>query len=72
MQAPGRTSDQTKNSEGNSSTEPWIVGHNILLAHAHTVNLFRRTFQPQFGGEIGITLNSITILTHGDFSRRAR
>ncbi|KAL4792860.1 glycoside hydrolase superfamily [Aspergillus venezuelensis] len=58
MQAPGRTSDRTKNAQGDSSTEPWIVGHNILLAHAHAVNLFRREFQPQFGGEVGITLNS--------------
>lgn len=33
------------------------VGHNILLAHASTVALFREKYQTQ-GCEIGITLNS--------------
>lgn len=55
--APGRTSDRAVNDEGNSSTEPWIVGHNILCAHGATAKLFREEFKPVHGGEIGITLN---------------
>lgn len=55
--APGRTSDRKKNPVGDSSTEPWIVGHNILIAHANAVKVFRDEFKAQTGGEIGITLN---------------
>ena len=40
-----------------SNTEPWIVGHNLLIAHANAVQAFRTEFKPKFGGEIGITLN---------------
>ncbi|KAM6568148.1 hypothetical protein CsatB_016133 [Cannabis sativa] len=42
--------------EGNSTTEPYIVTHNMLLAHATAVKLYRRKFQKTQGGEIGITL----------------
>lgn len=55
--APGRTSDRVKNPVGDSSREQWIVGHNILLAHANTVKLFREQYKPSQGGQIGITLN---------------
>jgi len=55
--APGRTSDRTKSAEGDSSRECWIVGHNILLAHALAVKAYREEFKPKNGGEIGITLN---------------
>lgn len=57
--APGRSSDRTKSPEGDSSTEPWIVGHSILVAHAHTAKLFRDEFKPKWGGEIAITLNGM-------------
>lgn len=57
MQAPGRTSNRSKNPVGDSSTEPWIVGHTLLCAHGATVKLFRDEIQPKHGGEIGITLN---------------
>lgn len=40
-----------------SNSEPWIVGHHLLLAHAHAVKIFRDEFQPTHGGQIGITLN---------------
>ena len=30
---------------GNSSTEPYIVGHNIILAHAAAVRLYREKYQ---------------------------
>ncbi|PGH06216.1 hypothetical protein AJ79_06604 [Helicocarpus griseus UAMH5409] len=55
--APGRCSDRTKSPEGDSSREPWIVGHSLLVAHGAAVKIFREEFKPQYGGEIGITLN---------------
>jgi beta-glucosidase len=62
LHAPGRTSDRSKSPMGNGATEPWIVGHNILLAHAQAVRLFRETFKPVNGGQIAITLNGSHLL----------
>ena len=45
--APGRV----------SNSEPYRVGHQILRAHAKAVDLYRRKFQPQQKGQIGITNN---------------
>lgn len=56
-QAPGHTSNRDVNEEGDTSVEPWIVGHNILLAHANAVKIYREEFKTKHGGEIGITLN---------------
>ncbi|RKL26004.1 Beta-glucosidase 1B [Fusarium proliferatum] len=55
--APGRSSDRSKDPEGDSSRECWIVGHNILLAHASAVKIYRDEFKNSSGGEIGITLS---------------
>jgi beta-glucosidase len=55
--APGHTSDRKTFHRGDSSREPWIVGHNILVAHAKAVKIYRDEFAPKNGGEIGITLN---------------
>ncbi|XP_018489527.1 myrosinase 4-like [Raphanus sativus] len=41
---------------GDSGTEPYIVAHNQLLAHAKTVALFRKRYQKSQGGKIGTTL----------------
>ncbi|XP_056860005.1 myrosinase 4-like [Raphanus sativus] len=41
---------------GNSGTEPYIVAHNQLLAHAQTVALYRKRYQKSQGGKIGTTL----------------
>ncbi|KAI5356404.1 hypothetical protein L3X38_009299 [Prunus dulcis] len=41
---------------GNSATEPYIVSHNLLLAHATVVKLYKDKFQAQQGGQIGISL----------------
>ncbi|KAJ5894985.1 Beta-glucosidase 1B [Penicillium taxi] len=54
--APGRTSDRSKSPIGNSATEPWIVGHNILIAHGTVVKIYRDEFKGE-DGQIGITLN---------------
>ncbi|CAG8980431.1 hypothetical protein HYALB_00003996 [Hymenoscyphus albidus] len=55
--APGHTSYREKSSVGDSSTEPWIVGHNFLVAHGTVVKIYREEFKPKNGGQIGITLN---------------
>lgn len=55
--APGRTSNRAKNPVGDSSTEPWQVGHNLLVAHGATVKVYREDFKSKQGGQIGITLN---------------
>ncbi|KAL0722797.1 hypothetical protein Bca4012_037396 [Brassica carinata] len=41
---------------GNSGTEPYIVAHNQLLAHAKAVALYRKRYQKSQGGKIGTTL----------------
>ncbi|KAJ6156307.1 hypothetical protein N7497_005192 [Penicillium chrysogenum] len=55
--APGHTSDRIKSPVGDSSTEPWIVSHSLLVAHGAAVKIYRDEFKEQNGGEIGITLN---------------
>jgi beta-glucosidase len=55
--APGHTSDRTKSDVGDSSVEPWLVGHNILIAHGAAVKIYREEFKPTQKGVIGITLN---------------
>ena len=41
---------------GNSTTEPYAVAHHLLLAHASAVSLYRRKYQGEQGGRIGLTL----------------
>ncbi len=45
--APGRT----------SNSEPYLAGHHLLLAHAKAVNVYRREFQKEQKGIIGMTNN---------------
>ncbi|KAA8520275.1 hypothetical protein F0562_014531 [Nyssa sinensis] len=55
--APGRCSSYMGNcSAGNSATEPYIVTHHILLAHAAAVQLYRQKYQKTQKGEIGMSL----------------
>ncbi|KAJ4849432.1 hypothetical protein Tsubulata_007282 [Turnera subulata] len=56
--APGRCSDweQRNCSGGDSATEPYIVAHHQLLAHAAAVKLYRETYQPAQKGVVGISL----------------
>ncbi|XP_038688539.1 beta-glucosidase 24-like [Tripterygium wilfordii] len=58
--APGRCSKFMNNAcqAGNSSTEPYIVTHNLLLAHGAAVQLYREKYQEAQKGKIGITLIS--------------
>lgn len=64
--APGRSSDRERSPEGDSSTEPWIVGHNVILSHAHAVRLYREKFKAAHGGQIGITLNGDWAMPYDD------
>lgn len=41
---------------GNSTTEPYIVAHHLLLAHSSAVSLYREKYQATQGGQIGLTL----------------
>ncbi|KAJ1690384.1 hypothetical protein LUZ63_014539 [Rhynchospora breviuscula] len=45
-----------KCTEGNSTTEPYIVAHNLLLAHASVVSLYREKFQVEQQGKIGLSI----------------
>ncbi|CAL1401466.1 unnamed protein product [Linum trigynum] len=49
---------------GNSSTEPYIVAHNQLLAHAAAVQLYRRKYQATQKGIIGISMNADWIIPY--------
>ncbi|EOA30377.1 hypothetical protein CARUB_v10013516mg [Capsella rubella] len=42
-------------SRGNSSTEPYIVLHNMLLAHASTARLYKQKYKYKQNGSVGIT-----------------
>ncbi|KAH7373929.1 hypothetical protein KP509_17G079900 [Ceratopteris richardii] len=42
--------------KGNSSTEPYIVAHHILLAHAAAAKLYKDQYQDSQEGYIGISL----------------
>jgi len=57
IHAPGRCSDRSKCPEGDSSTEPYLCAHHVLLSHAAAVHEYRTKYKQEQGGEIGITLN---------------
>ncbi|XP_047088323.1 beta-glucosidase 7-like [Lolium rigidum] len=42
---------------GNSATEPYIVSHNLLLAHGYAVARYRNNYQAAQQGKIGIVLD---------------
>ncbi|KAL7234163.1 hypothetical protein ACSBR1_017704 [Camellia fascicularis] len=57
--APGRCSEYIGNcTSGNSATEPYIVGHHLILSHAAAVTLYREKYKVSQKGEIGVTLSS--------------
>ncbi|KMS96727.1 hypothetical protein BVRB_8g200320 [Beta vulgaris subsp. vulgaris] len=48
-----------KCSKGDSEKEPFIAAHNVILAHATAVNLYRTKYQEKQRGSIGIVQNAI-------------
>ncbi|XP_028247208.1 vicianin hydrolase-like [Glycine soja] len=55
--APSRCSKYVANcSAGDSSIEPYIVGHYLLLAHEAAATLYKKKYQARQKGQIGITL----------------
>ncbi|CAD6338617.1 unnamed protein product [Miscanthus lutarioriparius] len=60
IQAPGRCSilSHIFCREGKSSTEPYVVAHNILIAHAGAFHSYKQQFKKEQGGIIGIALDS--------------
>lgn len=58
--APGRCSAWEKGncSVGDSATEPYMAAHNMLIAHAAAVKLYRKNYQKHQKGIIGIILDS--------------
>ncbi|KAH6900940.1 beta-glucosidase [Coprinopsis sp. MPI-PUGE-AT-0042] len=61
--APGRCSNRSISAEGDSFTEPRIVGHHLILAHAYAVKAFREEFSAQ-KGTIGITLDCLWFIPY--------
>ncbi|XP_068487271.1 beta-glucosidase 11-like [Phaseolus vulgaris] len=57
MSAPHRCSPSLFNcSKGNSSTEPYLAAHHILLAHASAARLYRKKYQAMQQGIIGLNI----------------
>ncbi|KAL0854725.1 hypothetical protein Bca101_059877 [Brassica carinata] len=65
--APGRCSPMVDPTcyAGNSSTEPYIVARNQLLAHATVVDLYRKNYTHQ-GGKIGAVMITRWFLPYND------
>ncbi|XP_027106819.1 beta-glucosidase 24 [Coffea arabica] len=56
--APGRCSAWMDKGcpAGDSSTEPYLVAHHIILSHAAAAKLYREKYKPSQKGQIGIVL----------------
>ncbi|CAM8876621.1 unnamed protein product [Rhodiola kirilowii] len=61
LQAPGRCSilSHLLCKDGNSSTEPYIAGHNVLLSHAAVVDVYRRKYKAKQQGSVGVSFDVI-------------
>uniref|UniRef100_A0ACD6AMX9 Uncharacterized protein n=1 Tax=Avena sativa TaxID=4498 RepID=A0ACD6AMX9_AVESA len=66
--APGRCSSSEKStcSMGDSGTEPYIVAHNQLLAHAAAVQVYRDKYQMEQKGKVSITIVSNWIIPYSN------
>ncbi|KAL0346887.1 UNVERIFIED_CONTAM: Oleuropein beta-glucosidase [Sesamum calycinum] len=60
---------------GDAGTEPYIVAHNLILAHAVAVDIYRKNYQGVQGGKIGVTNMStwfVAPIVTGDYPRVMR
>lgn len=48
--------------KGNSTTEPYLATHNILLAHASAARLYKEKYQDKHNGFIGINLYAFGVV----------
>ncbi|XP_020259696.1 beta-glucosidase 18-like [Asparagus officinalis] len=56
---PGHCSEPYGNCAfGDSSSEPYIAAHNIILSHATAVDIYRKFYQVSQGGSIGLVIQS--------------
>ncbi|KAK3030132.1 hypothetical protein RJ639_038881 [Escallonia herrerae] len=73
--APGRCSawQQQNCTGGDSSIEPYLVGHNLLLAHAAAAKLYKEKYQASQKGKVGITnlCHWMVPFSHAKHHRRA-
>lgn len=51
-------------SRGNSSTEPYIAAHNILLTHSSVVRLYKRKYKSTQHGFVGLNLFAYRFIPH--------
>ena len=51
---------------------PHRVGHNVILAHAYAVKLYREEFKGVQGGQVGITLNGDWAMPYDDSPQSRR
>ncbi|XP_010259408.1 PREDICTED: beta-glucosidase 40-like [Nelumbo nucifera] len=59
LQAPGRCSILLRLfcRAGNSATEPYIVGHHVLLSHATVADIYRKKYKQKQHGSVGIAFD---------------
>ena len=64
IHAPGRCSPymlstcEANGGGGDSTREPYLVAHHLLLSHATAVKTYRDKYQKTQGGEIGLCINA--------------
>jgi len=63
--APARCSDRDICFSGNSSTEPYIVAHNLLRAHANAFKVYKETGIKERNEKVG---GSFTMVVSGDWT----
>lgn len=73
--APGRCSTWMGNcAVGNSSIEPYMVAHHLLLSHATSVRLYREKYQANQKGQIGLVTPTHWIVpyTNSNLDKKAQ